>query len=464
MDLSAPGAILLVSCYELGHQPLGVAWPMAFLENAGYAPDALDIAVDPLDVARVARARMVAISVPMHTALRLGVRVAERVRAANPTCHICFYGLYAALNGPYLLAHGADSVVGGEYEGALVRLVQALAAGDAQDVVGVARADRPAPPPLLERLPFPVPSRAALPRLDRYAQLEEAEGHRRAVGYVEASRGCRHTCRHCPIPPVYGGRFFVVPRDVVLADIRRLVRAGSTHITFGDPDFLNGPLHSLRIAEAMHDEFPALTFDVTAKVEHVIERRALFPRLQELGCLFVVSAFESVSDVVLAELGKGHTRADEVVALAVVRDAGMTLRPTWVAFTPWTNLADYDHMLQFIDNHGLVDAVDPVQYAVRLLIPPGSALLDRPGIQAFLGGLDEAAFSYRWAHPDARVDRLAHAVGGLVEGAAGQDPAATFDQVRSLAQAAAGRPPAPARSPPPPNRHRPPRLSEPWFC
>jgi len=463
VDLSAPGAILLVSCYELGHQPLGVAWPMAFLENAGYAPDALDIAVDPFDVARVARARMVAISVPMHTALRLGVRVAERVRAANPTCHICFYGLYAALNGRYLLAHGADSVVGGEYEGALVRLVQALAAGDAQDVVGVGRADRPAPPPL-ERLPFPVPSRAALPRLDRYAQLEEADGHRRAVGYVEASRGCLHTCRHCPIPPVYGGRFFVVPRDVVLADIRRLVRAGSTHITFGDPDFLNGPLHSLRIAEAMHEEFPALTFDVTAKVEHVIERRALFPRLQELGCLFVVSAFESVSDVVLGELGKGHTWADEVLALGIVRDAGITLRPTWVAFTPWTTLDDYNDMLAFVVEHRLVDAVDPVQYAIRLLIPPGSALLDRPGIQAFLGGLDEAAFSYRWAHPDPRVDRLGQAVGGLVEGAADQDPATTFVGVRRLAHAAAGHPVDAETAPPPPGRRRPPRLSEPWFC
>jgi len=463
VDLSAPGAILLVSCYELGHQPLGVAWPMAFLENAGYAPDALDIAVDPFDVARVARARMVAISVPMHTALRLGVRVAERVRAANPSCHICFYGLYAALNGPYLLAHGADSIVGGEYEGALVRLVQALAAGDPQDVVGVGRADRPAPPPL-ERLPFPVPSRAALPRLDRYAQLEEADGHRRAVGYVEASRGCLHTCRHCPIPPVYGGRFFVVPRDVVLADIRRLVRAGSTHITFGDPDFLNGPLHSLRIAEAMHDEFPAVTFDVTTKVEHVIERRALFPRLQELGCLFVVSAFESVSDVVLAELGKGHTRADEVVALAVVRDAGMTLRPTWVAFTPWTTLDDYNDMLQFVAEHRLVDAVDPVQYAVRLLIPPGSALLQRPSIGAVLGDLDAPALSYRWTHPDSRMDDLAHAVGALVEASADQDPATTFAGVRRLAHAAAGHPVDAETAPPPPGRPLPPRLTEPWFC
>jgi len=67
--LRGPGAILLVSCYELGHQPLG------FLERAGYAPDALDISVERFDREKMARARFVGISVTMHTALRLAGRV-----------------------------------------------------------------------------------------------------------------------------------------------------------------------------------------------------------------------------------------------------------------------------------------------------------------------------------------------------------------------------------------------------
>jgi len=58
------GSILLISCYELGHQPLGIASPMGFLDQAGYAPDALDIAVEKLDPAKVARARFVGTSVP----------------------------------------------------------------------------------------------------------------------------------------------------------------------------------------------------------------------------------------------------------------------------------------------------------------------------------------------------------------------------------------------------------------
>src|SRR5216683_3882594 len=137
MNLRSPGSVLLVSCYELGHQPLGVALPLAFLERAGFAPDVLDIAVEQFDPEKVARAHFVAISVPMHTALRLGVRVAERVHEINPTARICFYGLYAALNADYLLDHGADFCIGGECEAPMLELVEALEAGRPPKVEGV---------------------------------------------------------------------------------------------------------------------------------------------------------------------------------------------------------------------------------------------------------------------------------------------------------------------------------------
>jgi radical SAM superfamily enzyme YgiQ (UPF0313 family) len=306
--------------------------------------------VDPFDADKVTHARFVGISVPMHTALRLGVKVAERVRALNPAAVICFYGLYAALNADYLLEHAGDYCIGGEVEEPLVALVDALSAqpgatprngangGDGAalsvDIEGVIRRDAPARP-FLRRLPFALPMRDALPPLERYARLEH-RGERRVCGYTEASRGCLHLCTHCPIPPVYGGRFFIIPEDIVLEDIRRQVRAGAGHITFGDPDFLNGPGHSLSVIRAMHAEFPDLTFDITTKVEHILKRGSILPELGRLGCLFLVSAVESVSETVLAILEKNHTRADVEQALAVVRAAGIVMRPTWVAFTPWT--------------------------------------------------------------------------------------------------------------------------------
>jgi hypothetical protein len=266
---------------------------------------------------------------------------------------------------------------------------------------------------------------------------------------------------------VYGGRFFVVPQEVVLQDIRGLVQAGASHITFGDPDFLNGPGHALRVVRAMHAEFPDLTFDFTAKVEHVLKHRSLFPELARLGCLFMVSAVESLSDTVLAQLEKGHTRADVFQALAVVGDAGIALRPSLVSFTPWTSLHDYVDLLDVIEAEGLVDHVDPVQYTIRLLVPPGSALLTRSAIRPFLGPLDQASFTYRWTHPDPRMDPLQQAVSALVEEAtrADEDPLATFHRVRALAWTAHdGRETAPVTPTPSHRRSRPPHLTEPWFC
>jgi radical SAM superfamily enzyme YgiQ (UPF0313 family) len=474
MNLRSPGSILIVSCYELGHQPLGAALPLAFLERAGFAPDALDIAVQEFDEAKVAQARLVAISVPMHTALRLGVRVAERVRQLNPAAAVCFYGLYAALNADYLLEHGGDYCIGGECESPLVALAEAL---DGQEkgtgplnsrvlspfpgLEGVYQRGQAARP-FLQRLSFPLPVRTPLLPLEKYARLEH-QGQSRVVGYVEASRGCRHLCTHCPIPPVYGGRFFIIPQEVVVEDIRRHVSAGARHITFGDPDFLNGPGHSLKIVRALHAEFPELTFDFTAKIEHVLKHPEVFPELGVSGCLFMVSAVESLSDRVLAVLEKNHTRADVEKALTIVHAAGIALRPTWVAFTPWTTLEDYVEVLEFIEENGLIDHVDPVQYTIRLLVPPGSYLAERPAMQPYLGALDQAAFSYHWDHPDPRMDRLQKAVSKLVEAdaTAGADPADTFYRLRDLA---AGREPNGVAHQLPRDRIRAPRLSEPWFC
>ena len=450
------GEILLIACYEMGHQPLAVAWPTAFLERAGYAPAVLDVSVEPLDAEKIRRARLVAISVPMHTALRLGVRVAARVRELNPGVPIVFYGLYAALNADHLLRDAAaTAVIAGEVEAELVDLARRL---ESSSAAVTPRAT------VLDKLEFATPSRAALPSLKKYAHLDR-NGSLALVAYVEASRGCKHGCRHCPIPPVYDGRFFVVPVDVVLSDVRQQVAAGASHVSFGDPDFLNGPRHALAVARALHAAFPAVTFDFTAKIEHLLRHREHLGELAALGCLFIVSAAESLDDRVLAVLDKGHTGADVAMALAATRAAGITLRPTWVAFTPWTTLDGYRAWLDFIAEADLVDAVDPVQYGLRLLVPPGSLLLSHEAMRPHVGRLVADSFYYEWTHPDPRMDALQRVVSQAVAAAADrrEDPAATFQTVRGLADEAAG---VPAR--PLPGlvsaRARAPRLTEPWFC
>jgi radical SAM superfamily enzyme YgiQ (UPF0313 family) len=475
LTLRLPGAVVLISTYELGRQPLTLASPLALLERAGFSPAVVDLAVERLEPKTIERARFVAIAVPMHTALRLGARAAGRVRSINPACPIVLYGLYASLNAETLFERGADFIIGGEYEEPLVRLAEDLdRGGTGHGVEGVASSGPSVP--WLRRIEFAVPRRASLPPLESYARLL-LDGETRIAGQTEASRGCLHFCRHCPVPPVYGGRFFVVPRDIVLADIRAQVAAGATHISFGDPDFLNGPGHSTHILRAARAEFPSLTFDFTAKIEHLLKHRDLLPELARLGCLFIVSAVESIDDRVLNILDKGHTRADVEAVIDLTRSAGIALRPSLVPFTPWTSLDGYLDLLAFIEDHDLVDHLDPVQLVIRLLLPPGSLLLRHPEMLPHLGRLDADRFTYEWRHPDPRMDRLHADLSALVEKAAldHEDPRLTFERIVARAEVLAGRTPRmdgggaeadllPTRAPIIHDKGRPPRLTEPWFC
>jgi hypothetical protein len=449
--------VLLISTYELGRQPFGLASPAAWLRRAGVEVRCADLAKEPLDEGVVAAADLIAFHLPMHTATRLAVGVLRRVRTLNPSARLCAYGLYAPLNAAWLRSLGITDVFGGEFEEDLAALANTMRFDKA------ARFE-PTPQTSVPKIHFLVPDRTGLPPIGRYATLQVGDGTTRRVGSTEASRGCRHVCRHCPIVPIYNGQFRVVQAGVVMADIDAQVAAGAEHITFGDPDFLNGPTHARRIVEALHGAHPGVTYDVTIKIEHLLRYRAFLPVLRDTGCLFVTSAVESLDDRVLARLEKGHTRAEFLEAVGVCRGVELTLVPTFVAFHPWLSIADYCDLLDTIDGLDLVDHVAPVQLTIRLLIPEGSRLLALPDLRGRIGAFDERTLTYRWAHADPRVDALQQAVARLV----GSRPNTAvnrndlFEEISALARAHAGLPAQAGRARP--ARPPVPFLSEPWYC
>ncbi len=448
--------VLLVSTYDLGRQPFGLASPAAWLRQAGAEVGCLDLAVEAFREDAVSDARLVAIHVPMHTATRLAETVIRRARESNPGVHICCFGLYAPANADWLRRLGADSIVGGEFEGPLTGLYRRLRDGAAPR--------RGAVHTSFDKQAFRRPDRGGLPPLDRYARLIRPDGRRGVVGYTEASRGCKHRCRHCPVVPVYDGRFRVVQRQVVMADVRQLAARGAEHITFGDPDFFNGPGHAVATVRALHAEFPELTYDVTIKIEHLLAHADRLSVLKETGCLFVTTAAESVEDRILALLDKGHTQADFVRAAALCREHGIGLSPTFIPFTPWTTIRGYVDLLATVDGLGLVEALSPIQLAIRLLVPRGSRLRGLEAWREHEGPFDEAALSYGWVHPDPTVEGLYAAVRDIVakEEEAGAGPRAVFSAVWRAAHDALGR-----RAPPlaaPDGRPPPVRMSEAWYC
>jgi hypothetical protein len=452
-DTAALG-VVLVSTYELGHQPFGLASPAAWLTDAGARVRCNDLAVEPMDEAAIIDAALIAIHLHMHASTRLALAALDRIIGLNPAAHICCYGLYAPLNEDLLRRRGAQTVLGGEFEEGLVALYRRIIDGGAAD----AQAE---PLVSLAKQRFQVPSRDGLPPLSTYAHLRTSDGPRH-VGYVEASRGCKHRCRHCPVVPVYDGTFRIVQTDIVIEDVRRQVMAGAQHITFGDPDFFNGVGHAVPLVETLHATFPDLTYDATIKVEHLLRYAEHLPRLAATGCLFVTTAVETVDDHVLGLLEKGHTRAEFAAAVALAGDAGLALSPTFIPFTPWTTVAGYLDLLRQIVDLDLIAHVGPVQLAIRLLITQGSRLLDLEDIRRCTGDFDPDALAYPWAHPDPAVDRLQATVTAAV--ADGEENDATRQQIFArlwhLAHEACGLPSRPLAA----DASFVPHLSEPWYC
>jgi radical SAM superfamily enzyme YgiQ (UPF0313 family) len=449
---------LLVSTYELGHQPFGLASPAAWLRREGVEVRCVDLAKEKLPPDAFDGVGLIGFHLAMHTATRLAAPVIRKARAANPAARVVAYGLYAPLNADWLRSIGVDEVVGGEFEEELA----ALATRSSQSLRSTQSTLRESRRQPLPKLRFIQPDRTGLPPLSRYATVRLGDGTTRIAGYTEASRGCRHLCRHCPIVPVYEGQFRVVPLDVVMADVAAQVEAGAGHISFGDPDFFNGPTHAARLVEALHRAFPDVSYDVTIKIEHLLKHRDLLPLLRDTGCLFITSAVEALDDEVLALLEKGHTRQDFLDAVDLCRAAGLNLSPTFVAFHPWTSLAGYCDLLDTIESLDLVSHVAPIQLAIRLLIPSGSRLLEVDRIKPLVGGFDARTLTYRWTHPDVGVDALQTDVSALVGRRLTADRWELFDAITRLAHERAGIPrPARTRASAP---AAVPCLDEPWYC
>jgi radical SAM superfamily enzyme YgiQ (UPF0313 family) len=453
--------IVLISTYELGRQPFGLASPAAWLRKRGHAVTCLDLSRAPLNEQAIREAGLVAFYVPMHTAARLTLELIASIKRINPTTHLCAYGLYASLSAEILRSQGIGNLLGGEFEQALVDLAEHLSGLSATPQIHPLDSNVS-----LTRLRFQVPDRSGLPPLREYAHLLLPSGEHRVVGYTEASRGCKHVCRHCPVVPVYEGVFRIVDREVVLADIRQQVAAGARHITFGDPDFFNGVGHAIPIVEALHREFPELTYDATIKVEHLLQNAELLATLRGTGCLFIISAVESLDDAVLQKLEKNHTRADFFRVVELCQHAGITLQPTFIPFTPWTTFEQLLDLFEQLARLGLVEAVGPIQLAIRLLIPAGSRLLELEEVRGMVGPFDAKALVYPWKNVNPAIDQLCEELQDIVAASEKlkRSRSATFEKMWQAASHAANRKFEKRIQPVLASRATVPYLNEPWYC
>jgi hopanoid C-3 methylase len=402
---------LIVSTFEGGYQPMTAVTAATALRVAGLDIDLLDIYVDGPQQERFREAETIGISVPLFDSLHAGIEISRQIRHENPATRIIFFGQYATINASRLCGSHGDFAITGEWEAPLVELVRQLKDGRKREkIAGVMDAENVAQcasaRPYISRKHFQVPDRTLAPPLLKYPQpqVEKLTGARQVVGAAETTRGCHHKCTYCSVFAAYDGKVLLVPEAVVLADVRAQVQQGMTHLTFTDADFFNTKRHGVEIIRHLHGEFPNLTYDFTARIDHILQHKDTLGELGQLGVRFITSALEFPNQRVLDEVQKEMTVEMLDDAVNLMRAVGIVLNPTFIMFNPWIGLQDLARFNDFVERTHMETVIDPIQYETRLHLYKGSPLLGNSSIRAL--PLKEHEFHFEWQHPDPNVDEL----------------------------------------------------------
>ncbi|WP_298209378.1 radical SAM protein [Ferrimicrobium sp.] len=440
-------SVLFISTYELGHQPQLAAEVAAELPEGSL--EVLDMAKTPLSVAieAINRASRVILTAPMLTGALVARDLLASLDHDQPERQLIVVGLYATVLKESL-----------QDPPAALWLNRATAAELATLVQHPSVSAQPGIPKATGRRAYRV-NRTPLMGLDSYRSVRIANQDL-VTGYLETSVGCRHRCLHCPVAAIWNGRIAINDAEAVIADGLAQIEAGAQHLSFGDPDFLNAPKHSLKVLTTLAQKAPWVTFDITTKISEILRHRDLLSTLAASHVNFVISAVESLNDDVLAHLDKGHTAADVSVARDLLYANGVAMHPTFVPFTPWTTMGDLVDIVDFIVESDLVQVVEPIQYSIELLTPTNSLL---PVNETDFGPYDASVMGYTVRYQDERLPRLRDRLYQLAAQAGEDSFETTFAQIVTAVYEANGLSAQCVRTP----KVSAPStavMSEPWFC
>ena len=371
--------ILLLSFYDLGKQPKIISELVQKIDTSNNIIEIIDYSIEDKNVI-TEEYDVLGINASMHTA---SVLAEEFLNGKVLPKKLFVFGLYA-----HVFADMFPQFVS----------IDNFLNNDIEEYLGIKQN-------INYSFKNTVPDRSKLPHISEYSHIIDGENNIIA-GSTETTYGCKHECTHCPVPIQFHGSFKTFGEEKIMQDVSNQVEDGAKHISFNDPDFFNGPKHAIKILELLNNKHPEITYDSTIKVEHILKYPQYFQELKELNMLFVISAFETTNDKVLNILKKNHTADDLKRAVELSLSNSIDIRPTWMPFTPWTEVKDFVNIINLIENYKLRETVAPIQLTIKLLIPKNSLILSSNEIEPYIGVFDPTSFSYQWTYKNPEIDKL----------------------------------------------------------
>ena len=371
--------ILLTSFYDLGKQPKIIAEIVDRYNSSEIDFDFFDFSVEDQNI-DLENYDVLGIYAPMHTATILSIEYIKDKKLPNK---MFTFGLYGSVLEDF---------------NSSIRYIKDIESDELALFLEINDDHQ-------FSLKNNIPNRQIFPDISNYAHLVDGSNNLIA-GSVETTYGCKHSCTHCPVPISFNGSFKTYSLEKIVSDVENQVKQGAKHISFNDPDFFNGPIHALKILESLNEKFPSITYDSTIKVEHIIKYKKYFKELSSLNMVFVISAFETTNDIVLSILEKNHTSNDLNNSIEISQDFGIDIRPTWMPFSPWTELNDLSNIVKLIEKYELRETVDPIQLTIKLLIPKHSLIIKKPEINKYLGNYEKNSLSFKWEYENNDVEKL----------------------------------------------------------
>ena len=184
-------------------------------------------------------------------------------------------------------------------------------------------------------------------------------GEARARAYVEVQNGCDHRCTFCIIP--FGrGNSRSIPAENVVAQVRRLVRAGYAEVVLTGVDLTSWSADGGALGDLVGrilDEVPELprlrlsSIDAAEIDAELLRRLGAEPRLAP----YLHLSLQSGDDLILKRMKRRHSSADALALIAAVRQAraDTAFGADFIAGFPTETEAAFENTLAFVERADL---------------------------------------------------------------------------------------------------------------